>query len=87
MYLPAVCGVGYYFERKRALATGIAVCGTGIGTMAMAPFAKYMLNVMDWKNSHYIFGKIFPCKIKSVKFIKNNLCGSKSHCLYLTFGY
>ncbi|XP_067933073.1 monocarboxylate transporter 14-like [Watersipora subatra] len=54
MYLPAVVGVGYYFEKKRALATGIAVCGTGIGTFAMAPLAKYTLDELDWKNSHYV---------------------------------
>ena len=32
IYLPAVVCVGYYFESKRALATGIAVCGSGVGT-------------------------------------------------------
>lgn len=30
IYLPAVVAVGYYFERKRALATGISVCGSGV---------------------------------------------------------
>lgn len=30
IYLPAVVAVGYYFETKRSLATGIAVCGSGI---------------------------------------------------------
>lgn len=29
IYLPAVVAVGYYFETKRSLATGIAVCGSG----------------------------------------------------------
>lgn len=31
MYLPAVVMVGYYFESKRSLATGISVCGSGVG--------------------------------------------------------
>lgn len=57
MYLPAVVGVGYYFEKKRALATGIAVCGTGIGTFALAPLAKFLLDILDWKNTHYVLGK------------------------------
>ena len=57
MYLPAVVGCGYYFEKKRAIATGIAVCGTGIGTFAMAPFAKFLLFHLDWKNTHYVFGE------------------------------
>lgn len=30
IYLPAVVAVGYYFETKRSLATGIAVCGSGM---------------------------------------------------------
>ena len=57
LYLPAVVGVGHYFAKKRAFATGIAVCGTGIGTFALAPLAKLMLSNMDWKNTHYILGK------------------------------
>jgi MCP family monocarboxylic acid transporter-like MFS transporter 14 len=29
VYLPSVIACGYYFEKKRALATGISVCGSG----------------------------------------------------------
>ena len=29
IYLPAIVSVGFYFERRRALATGISVCGSG----------------------------------------------------------
>jgi len=58
MYLPAVVGVGYYFERRRAVATGIAVCGTGIGTFCMAPLAKLLLVSYDWRNAHYILGEL-----------------------------
>ena len=29
IYLPAVVACGYYFEKRRALATGISVCGSG----------------------------------------------------------
>ena len=32
IFLPSVVIVGQYFSYKRALATGIAVCGSGIGT-------------------------------------------------------
>jgi len=44
IYLPAVVAVGYYFEKKRALATGISVCGSGVGTFIFAPFATYLLD-------------------------------------------
>lgn len=36
IFLPAVVIVGQYFSNKRALATGIAVCGSGIGTSAFS---------------------------------------------------
>ena len=56
MYLPAVVGVGFYFEKKRSVATGIAVCGTGIGTFCLAPLGKVLLRNFDWKSAHIILG-------------------------------
>ena len=29
MYLPSIVIVGYYFDKKRAFATGLATCGSG----------------------------------------------------------
>jgi MFS family permease len=43
IYLPAIVVVGYYFERKRALATGIAVAGSGVGTFVFPPVAVYLI--------------------------------------------
>ena len=57
MYLPAVVGVGYYFEKKRGVATGIAVCGTGIGTFCLAPLAKILLQYYDWRSAHILLGE------------------------------
>ena len=31
MYLPSIVIVGFYFDKKRSLATGISVCGSSIG--------------------------------------------------------
>lgn len=64
IYLPAVVAVGYYFETKRSLATGIAVCGSGFGTFTFAPFANFLLEHFDWKNSNLILaGLILNCAI------------------------
>ena len=46
VYLPSVVSVGYYFEKRRALATGIAVCGSGVGCFVFAPLANFLLEVM-----------------------------------------
>ena len=41
IYLPAIVSVSMYFESKRAFATGIAVCGSGLGTFIMAPVTRW----------------------------------------------
>ena len=37
IYLPAIVSVSMYFEKKRGAATGIAVCGSGLGTAVFSP--------------------------------------------------
>ncbi len=54
IYLPSVITVSYYFEKKRAFATGIAVCGAGVGGFIFAPIGRMMLEVFDWKHGLYI---------------------------------
>lgn len=51
MYVPAVIAVGFYFERWRALATGIAVCGSGIGTMVIAPLSSTLISSYGWRGA------------------------------------
>ncbi|KAJ1531849.1 hypothetical protein ONE63_000500 [Megalurothrips usitatus] len=64
IYLPAVVCVGYYFETKRSLATGIAVCGSGVGTFAFAPLASKLLEWYDWRGANLILaGIILKCAI------------------------
>ena len=58
IYLPAVCAVGYYFEKKRALATGISVCGSGVGTFVFAPLGTYLLEQYGWKGANIIFAAL-----------------------------
>jgi len=70
IYLPAVVCVGYYFETKRSLATGIAVCGSGFGTFAFAPLATMLLQNFDWKVSNLILaGMILSCTVSLFLFI------------------
>ncbi|RZF46933.1 hypothetical protein LSTR_LSTR011764 [Laodelphax striatellus] len=54
IYVPAVISVGFYFERWRALATGIAMCGSGIGTFLLAPFTTYLLQEIGWRGTMLI---------------------------------
>lgn len=65
IYLPAVVAVGYYFEKKRSLATGIAVCGSGFGTFAFAPLATRLLTWFGgWRGANLVLaGLILNCAI------------------------
>lgn len=54
MYLPAIVMVGFYFEKRRAFATGIAVCGSGIGAFVFAPLCEWLLSTYSWKGTTWI---------------------------------
>jgi len=49
MYVPAVTAVGYWFEKKRSLVTGISTCGSGFGTIIFAPVVTQLLEVSNWQ--------------------------------------
>lgn len=62
IYLPAIVIVSYYFERRRAFATGLACCGSGFGTFIFAPLAGYLVEEFGWKQSCYwLAGIILQC--------------------------
>lgn len=65
IYLPSVVAVGYYFESRRSLATGIAVCGSGVGTFSFAPLAALLLNEFgSWQNANFLLaGLILNCAV------------------------
>ncbi|XP_048772237.1 monocarboxylate transporter 9-like [Ostrea edulis] len=64
IYLPSIVIIGYWFERKRAFATGIAVCGSGIGALIFAPINRQLLEEYDWKQSLVIVaGIVLNCAV------------------------
>ena len=58
MYLPAIVTVGHYFKKKRALATGIAVCGSGVGGFVFAPLSEFLIEEYTWKGAMWIISGI-----------------------------
>ena len=50
--------VGHYFDKKRALATGIAVCGSGTGTFVFAPLGSFLVSEYGWKGCNIIMAAI-----------------------------
>ncbi|OWF35485.1 monocarboxylate transporter 12-like [Mizuhopecten yessoensis] len=54
VYTPTIIIVSYYFEKRRALATGIATCGSGIGGFVFAPLSVLLLETYGWRGSLWI---------------------------------
>ncbi|XP_066956739.1 uncharacterized protein [Macrobrachium rosenbergii] len=77
-YVAAIVIVAFYFERKRSLATGIAVAGSGIGTFLFAPLIQYLVDYWGWRLCLIILAGIFLNMV---------VCGALMHDLEWTPKY
>ncbi|XP_043247652.1 uncharacterized protein LOC122394681 isoform X2 [Amphibalanus amphitrite] len=57
-YVAAVVIVAYYFEQRRSLATGISVCGTGVGTFLFPPLVEHLLQEYGWRGALLVLSAI-----------------------------
>ncbi|XP_075939264.1 monocarboxylate transporter 12-B-like [Anarhichas minor] len=55
-YTPAIAMVGRYFSERKALAYGIAMSGSGIGTFVLAPVVQLLLERYSWRGALLILG-------------------------------
>ncbi len=55
-YVPAIGTVQRWFAAKRGQASGWAVAGIGIGTMAGPPAAAYAIELLGWRGAYVLFG-------------------------------
>lgn len=58
IYIPSYLIIPYYYEKRRALATGIAVSGSGLGLFLLSPLAEYLINTYGWMNAWLLIGAI-----------------------------
>jgi MFS family permease len=64
LYTPSVLAVGFYFEKRRALATSICVCGSGIGQFVFGTLTYFMINAYGWRITMLIeAGIILACSL------------------------
>ncbi|XP_071318058.1 monocarboxylate transporter 12-B-like [Trachinotus anak] len=50
-YTPAIAMVGCYFQQRKALAYGIAMSGSGIGTFVLAPAVQLLIELYSWRGA------------------------------------
>jgi MFS family permease len=65
MYCPAIIIVTMYFEKYRSLATGVTVCGAGVGTFVFSKIIGYLIVTFDWQTVFIIYAAVVllcvPC--------------------------
>jgi MFS family permease len=69
IYLPAIVCVTCYFEKYRSLATGIAVCGSGLGTFVFAPLTQWLIANLKWQGAMAVMGVLLiKCSLYGILF-------------------
>ncbi len=58
-YVAAIVIVAYYFEKRRSFATGLSVCGSGIGTFIFPPFIDFLIEEYGWRGTTLILAGLF----------------------------
>ena len=51
MYVTSMVTVQHYFEKKRAMATGIAVSGSGMGTLVFGFLVEWLISRFGWRDA------------------------------------
>jgi MFS transporter, OFA family, oxalate/formate antiporter len=55
-YVPAIGAVQRWFARRRGFASGLAVSGIGVGTLALPPLASFLISGIGWRYAYLVLG-------------------------------
>ncbi len=58
IYVPAVAAVQPWFDRRRGLASGLAVTGIGVGTLVVPPIAADLIDWGGWRVTYLVLAAI-----------------------------
>jgi MFS family permease len=70
-YLSCTVLVSYYFEKYRALSTGIAMSGGGFGMIVISACDQLLVNNQGWQNVSYFYGCLSVVMLLSCLFLKD----------------
>ncbi|MFP5224477.1 MAG: MCT family MFS transporter [Actinomycetota bacterium] len=57
-YVPSVATVSGWFERRRGLALGLAVSGSGVGAIIFAPLSQALISDMGWRSAMRVLAAV-----------------------------
>lgn len=55
-YVPVLAAVQRWFVARRALASGLAVSGIGVGTLVVVPLAAWSVEMLGWRSTFWLLG-------------------------------
>ncbi|CAH8625602.1 unnamed protein product [Heterobilharzia americana] len=62
IYLPAIATVGHWFQQKRPLAVGLALCGSGMGCLIGGQAIPRLIVLFTWRGTLIILSAVcFQC--------------------------
>lgn len=87
VWTPAVVAVSY-FENRRSLATGVVMCGSGMGTFVFAPFIYWLLENYALRGTFLILVlNLHPSCFESAAVFYVRSCLIQRNCLVDTGGF
>src|SRR5262245_13711923 len=57
-YAPMTAATTRWFTRHRSLAVALVSSGLGLGSMTMAPLARYLITAYDWRTAMLVIGDL-----------------------------
>jgi MFS family permease len=57
-YVPLTVTAIRWFEHRRGMAASIVSSGIGLGTLALAPLTRWLINNYDWRTAFLILGEL-----------------------------
>ncbi len=58
-----------WFQRRRGLATGIVVAGSGIGALVFSPTIERLIALVGWRSTYLIFGLVLLVGLTAASFL------------------
>lgn len=69
IYQPSILILGFYFKNYRAIAYGIAMCGSSLGTVCISPLITHLMDNYGWRRTFQIqAGMIALCGLCALTF-------------------
>lgn len=56
VYVPMIAAVSGWFVRRRSLAVGIAIVGSGLGTVVFSPLTSTLVEHHGWRTTYVVMG-------------------------------